>query len=64
VSGGLPVATATRETDRRDAQVWVVKRCCFCHRRHTHAADPVQTSVILPAHCNPTRFFRLREVSP
>jgi hypothetical protein len=59
----VPVVEATREAERHhNTIVWVVRRCCFCQRRHTHLADPVMTSVIIPARCSPNRFYQVREV--
>lgn len=58
----LPVVEATREAERhRGTIVWVVRRCHYCGRRHTHIADPVLKSVIIPARCNPARFYRVQE---
>lgn len=61
----LPVVQAIRTKGKTfaDSPVWVVKRCALCHRRHTHMADVVMTEMILPARCNPARFYRLREVA-
>lgn len=59
----LPVVTVERTSGRgfADEPVWVVRRCVFCHRRHSHIADPVRTEMILPARCNPSRFYRVVE---
>lgn len=60
----VPVVEATREADSRDGTiVWVVRRCAFCRRRHTHIADPALTEAVIPARCNQTRFYQLREVA-
>lgn len=61
----LPVVQAERTKGRTfaDEAMWVVKRCVFCKRRHSHIADPVATSMILPARCNPSRFYEVREAA-
>lgn len=60
----LPVVQVTREAAKRDGTVvWVVRRCVLCGRRHTHIADPVLTEAVIPARCNPTSFYRVREVA-
>ena len=60
----LPTVEAVRvAASRGDAIVWVVRRCAYCRRRHTHLADPVLTSVIIPARCNRRAFYRLVERS-
>ncbi|MDW8805615.1 hypothetical protein P1P68_12685 [Streptomyces scabiei] len=62
-TGGLPMVEATREAERhRGTIVWVVRRCAYCHRRHTHVADPQLTAVVIPARCNQSLFYRLQEV--
>ncbi|MDX3708783.1 hypothetical protein PV733_07315 [Streptomyces europaeiscabiei] len=60
----VPEVEVRREADGRDGVVvWVVRRCAFCRRRHTHLADPVLTTAVIPARCNPTRFYRVQEVA-
>lgn len=62
----LPVVEAVRTTGKGSSNepIWVLRRCVFCKRRHSHVADVTATTMILPARCNPERFYRLREVSP
>lgn len=64
-AGTLPVVQVERTKGRTfaDEPVWVVKRCVFCKRRHSHIADPVLTTMILPARCNPSRFYQVREAA-
>lgn len=59
----VPVVEAVRTTGRNfaDEAVWVVRRCAFCKRRHSHVADVTATTMILPARCNPARFYRVTE---
>jgi hypothetical protein len=61
--GELPDVPVVRTEDKRHGAVWVLRRCAYCGRRHTHAADPVLTSAIIPARCRPTAFYRLVEVA-
>lgn len=63
MSGALPTAAVVRRPGlrERDPQVWAVMNCPFCRRRHFHDADPELKSVILPAHCDKSRFYRLVE---
>ena len=61
----LPVVVATRKATSKDGViVWVVRRCVFCQRRHTHIADPALMEAVIPARCSPEKFYRLREVAP
>lgn len=62
----LPVVEVVRTTGKgfADEAVWVVRRCSYCRRRHSHVADVTATTMILPARCNPARFYRVREVTP
>jgi len=64
-TGELPVVEATREAaDKDGAIVWVVRRCTYCRRRHTHLADPVMTRLVVPARCGRgLRFYLLEEVA-
>lgn len=65
-SEDLPVVEVvrTRGVSFVDSAVWVVKRCAYCRRRHSHVADVTATSMILPARCNPARFYRVTEAVP
>lgn len=60
----VPVVSVQRTSGRTfaDEPVWVVKRCAFCRRRHSHVADPVAKEMILPARCNRALFYRVQEV--
>lgn len=59
----LPTVEAVRvAASRGGAIVWVIQRCAFCRRRHTHIADPFMTSAVIPARCNPRAFYRVEEV--
>lgn len=65
-AGDLPVVEAVRTTGKgfADEPVWVVRRCAFCRRRHSHVADVTATTMILPARCNPAKFYRVTEAVP
>jgi hypothetical protein len=62
----MPVVAVVRTTGKgfADEPVWVVRRCVFCKRRHSHVADTVATTMILPARCNPAKFYRVVEAVP
>lgn len=41
---------------------WVVPRCPYCTKGHAHWLSPEQTgSLVLPALCDRTRFYRVQE---
>jgi hypothetical protein len=43
-----------------DPPTWRV-RCPYCRHAHLHAADTALTEMILPARCDSTKFYTVRE---
>lgn len=61
----LPVVTVVRTKGKgfADEAVWVVRRCSYCKRRHSHVADVTATTMILPARCDSSKFYRVVEAA-
>lgn len=58
----LPLVEAVRRPPRTlmDPPTWRV-RCPYCRHAHLHAADTALTEMILPARCDGTKFYTVRE---
>jgi hypothetical protein len=58
----MPVLTARRVPGRLDSDpaMWT-GRCPLCRRNHRHVAEIGAIEMVLPARCDPARFYRVQE---